>query len=74
MLHKMDEYARAAILLSVRSGTISRAAAFERYIISEDEFALWERAFDDEGIVGLRDRRLSARRRREPSAALTFEA
>jgi hypothetical protein len=31
-------------------------------MISSDEFRLWELAFDEDGIVGLRDRRLSVRR------------
>jgi len=66
MGHKLaspDEYTKAAILLAVRGGTMSRADVCRRYVLSSDEFALWELAFDDEGIVGLRDRRLSARRR-----------
>ena len=58
-----DEYKKAAILLAVREGTMSRADAYERYMLSSDEFSLWELAFDAEGIIGLRDRRLSARRR-----------
>jgi len=58
-----DEYKKAAILLAVRGGAMSRADACKRYMLSSDEFSLWELAFDDEGIVGLRDRRLSARRR-----------
>ena len=66
MGHKLaspDEYTKAAILLAVRGGTMSRADVCRRYVLSSDEFSLWELAFDDEGIVGLRDRRLSARRR-----------
>jgi transposase len=63
MADKADEYTRAAILLSVRYGTIRRDAALQRYMVSEDEFALWELAFKEDGIVGLKDRRLSARRR-----------
>ena len=58
-----DEYKKAAILLAVRGGTMGRADAYKKYMLSSDEFSLWELAFDDEGIVGLRDRRLSARRR-----------
>ncbi len=58
-----DEYKKAAILLAVRGGTISQVDACEKYMLSRDEFSLWEVAFDNEGIIGLRDRRLSARRR-----------
>src|SRR5258708_36630571 len=31
-------------------------------MLSSNEFSMWERAYDDEGVVGLRDRRLKARR------------
>ena len=57
-----DEYKKAAILLAVRGRTMSRADAYEKYMLSSDEFSLWELAFDAEGIIGLRDRRLAARR------------
>ena len=63
MANKVDEYMKAAILLSIRMGTTSRAAASKRYMVSENELALWELAFDEDGTIGLRDRRLSARRR-----------
>jgi Protein of unknown function (DUF1153) len=58
-----DEYKKTAILLAVRGGVMSRVDACKTYMLSDDEFSLWELAFNDEGIVGLRDRRLSARRR-----------
>jgi len=41
---------------------MGRADAYEKYMLSSDEFSLWELAFDAEGIIGLRDRRLAARR------------
>jgi hypothetical protein len=63
MLRKLDEYAKAAIVMAVRGGSHSRADACKRYMLAEHEFSLWERAFDEEGITGLRDRRLSLRRR-----------
>src|SRR6266536_2502231 len=66
MGHKLaspDEYTKAAILLGVRGGTMNRADVCRRYGLSRGEFSLWELAFDDEGIAGLRDRRLSAYRR-----------
>ncbi len=62
-----DEYKKAAILLAVRGRTMSRADAYEKYMLSSDEFSLWELAFDAEGIIGLRDRRLAARRRARKS-------
>ena len=68
MAQKLDEYTKAAILLAVRGGTMSRAVARERHALSDDEFRLWELAFAEDGMVGLRDRRLSARRRSHSEA------
>ena len=62
MAQRMDEYTKAAILVAVRSKTMSRDVALQRYTLSSNEFSIWERAYDDEGVVGLRDRRLKARR------------
>jgi len=64
MARKLDEYAKAAIVLAVRGGTVSRGEACKRYMLADSEFSLWDRAFDEEGIAGLRDRRLNLRRRR----------
>jgi len=63
MTRKLDEYAKAAIVLAVRGGTVGRGDACKKYSLAEHEFSLWERAFDDEGIIGLRGRRLNLRRR-----------
>ena len=63
MRPKMDEYTKAAILRAVHGGMMSRADACRRHMLSGDEISLWEIAFEHEGIVGLRDRRLTARRR-----------
>ena len=63
MSNKADEYMKAAILLSVRIGAMNRDAALKLYNLPENELALWEMAYNTDGIVGLRDRRLSARRR-----------
>ena len=70
-LVRPDEYKKAAILLAVRCGAMSRVHACKTYMLSDDEFSLWELAFNDEGIVGLRDRRLSARRRTRQSPSQT---
>jgi hypothetical protein len=63
MARKLDKYAKAAIVLAVRGGTVNRRDACKRYLRTEHEFSLWERAFDEEGITGLTDRRLNLRRR-----------
>ena len=70
MSPKVDEYTKAAILLAVRCGTIGRTEACKKYVLSDDELSFWELAFKDDGIVGLRDRRLSARRRAAQSMYL----
>jgi len=62
MARKLDEYLKAAVLFAVRGGSISRADACKRYAVAEPELSLWERAFDEDGIVGLKDRRLNLRR------------
>jgi Protein of unknown function (DUF1153) len=55
---------KAAILVAVRTGVITREEACQRYLLSEEEFAGWEVAFDRAGIPGLRVTRLQSYRRR----------
>ena len=63
-----DHYTKAAIVLAVRHGVLSRSEACERYEgLSVAELRAWEMAYDDEGIVGLRTRVLSACPRRTSS-------
>lgn len=69
MGQKLDEYTKAAIVRAVQAGTVDRADACSRYMLSTDELSLWELAFDDEGFVGLRNRRLAVRRRGNRQAA-----
>jgi hypothetical protein len=40
-------------VIAVRSGTLGRVAAYERYTLSEEELSRWEDAFDQDGIAGL---------------------
>jgi hypothetical protein len=44
---------KAAVVLAVRAGLVTLSEACSRYMLSEDEFARWEAAFDDEGRAGL---------------------
>jgi hypothetical protein len=44
---------KAAVVIAVRSGTLGRVAAYERYTLSEEELSRWEDAFDQDGIAGL---------------------
>jgi len=44
---------KAAILVAVRAGVITREEASRRYLLSKEELAGWEAAFDRAGIPGL---------------------
>jgi alkylation response protein AidB-like acyl-CoA dehydrogenase len=45
---------KAAVLVAIADGRLSRAAACARYRISEAELRLWERAVECAGVPGLR--------------------
>jgi hypothetical protein len=45
---------KAAVVVAMRAGVISREEAYERYALSPEELAVWEAAFDRHGIRGLR--------------------
>ena len=45
---------KAAVVVAVRTGAISRSEACQRYMLSDEELAGWEMAFDRCGIPGLR--------------------
>jgi transposase len=49
---------KAAVVLAVRSGTISPSEAHDRYMLSEEELSRWEEAFDRDGIAGLQAKSL----------------
>ena len=49
---------KAAVVLAVQRGILSIEAACERYRLSREEFAGWERAIERHGIYGLRVTRL----------------
>ena len=57
---------KAAVVLAVRSGILSLSEAYDRYMLSEEEFSQWEEAFDRDGIAGLQAKnnasRVSSRR------------
>jgi hypothetical protein len=52
---------KAAVVLAVRNGTLRLSEAYDRYMLSEEELAQWEAAFDQEGIAGLRAKSLFSR-------------
>jgi hypothetical protein len=43
--------------MAVRSGTLGRTEASERYLLSEEELSGWEEAFDLDGLAGLQAKR-----------------
>src|ERR1700738_1957705 len=49
---------KAAVVVAMRAGVISREEAYERYALSPEELSAWEAAFDRHGIRGLRTTRL----------------
>jgi hypothetical protein len=40
---------KAAVIMAIRAGQLTREEAFERYSLSVEELALWEAAFDQGG-------------------------
>jgi hypothetical protein len=44
---------KAAVVIGVRAGTITRSEVNERYKLSHEELTAWEEAFDRYGIDGL---------------------
>jgi transposase-like protein len=53
---------KAAVVAAVSSGMITLEEACRRYRMSEEEFFAWRRAFDSNGILGLRATCLHQRR------------
>ena len=45
---------KAAVVVAMRTGVITREEACERYLLSDEELTGWEAAFDRGGIPGLR--------------------
>jgi hypothetical protein len=60
---------KAAVIAAARAGLISREEARARYMLSDEELAEWERAFDRDGVPGLRTTRLQSYRYARPYAA-----
>jgi hypothetical protein len=49
---------KAALVLALRAGTITRTTAYHCYRLSEEELSRWEDAFDRDGMGGLLAKRL----------------
>jgi transposase-like protein len=53
---------KAAILAAVRNGDLTVEEACHRYGLSEEELWAWQRAFDADGLRGLRATRVLGHR------------
>jgi transposase-like protein len=53
---------KAAVVAAARTGLISRQEVCARYMMSDEELVAWERAYDQNGVPGLRTTRLQAYR------------
>ena len=53
---------KAAVLAAVRNGDLTVEEACRRYGLSEEELQAWQRAFDADGLRGLRATRVLAHR------------
>jgi transposase len=60
---------KAAVLAAVRTGAITIEEACRRYRLSEEELRGWQRAFEAQGLAGLRATRLPGRRNRRSTPA-----
>jgi len=58
---------KAAVVAAVSSGMITLEEACRRYQMSEEEFVAWQRAFESNGILGLRATRVQQHRGVRPS-------
>jgi transposase-like protein len=53
---------KAAVVLGVRQGSISVDEACDRYMLSREELANWDRAYDRHGVAGLHSKTQQWRR------------
>lgn len=53
---------KAAVVAAVRAEVLSREEACARYTLSDEELVAWERAFDQNGVPGLRSTRIQSYR------------
>ena len=44
---------KAAVVLAIRNGALSRHDAYDHYMLSEEELAGWEAVFEEDGLAGL---------------------
>jgi hypothetical protein len=62
---------KAAVVMAIRAGLLTRQEAFDRYSLSVEELAMWEAAFDEGGPQAITSKsiaRLRLSRKAERSA------
>jgi hypothetical protein len=57
---------KAAVVRALRSGTLERHEAYDRYLLSDGELRDWEETFDRDGISGLLVKTREAKRHFAP--------
>jgi hypothetical protein len=57
---------KAAVLNAIANGVLTREEACQRYQLSEEELASWQRIYEAHGLPGLRSTRLQQYRGRRP--------
>ena len=57
---------KAAVVIAVANGVLTREQVYQRYQISEEELLSWQRAYEAHGLPGLRSTRLQQYRARPP--------
>jgi transposase len=55
---------KAAVVIAVSTGALTREEVYQRYQISEEELLSWQRAYEAHGLPGLRSTRLQQYRGR----------
>jgi len=63
---------KADVVAAVEGGLLSEAEACARYNISHEEFSAWHRAYERDGVPGLRARAKARGMRRRTTDALAF--
>jgi hypothetical protein len=64
---------KAAVVKAIRGGGITRDEACAHYLLSPEELAAWERAFDRDGATGLSAKGVLRGRERDRRLAQSFQ-
>ena len=56
---RWSAWKKAAVVMAVRSGSLPLREAYGRYMLSQEEYSRWEKAFDHDGIAGLQAKNLA---------------